>query len=76
MLRWRPIGTAPKTGEVRLLAFPQGIIEIGFWGWGGVTLKGQNTWRDVRWRAFRRRPTHWMPLPASPRLTRPMQEQT
>ena len=62
-LRWRPIATAPKTGEVRLLGFPQGIVEIGFWGWGSVLRK---TWRDVRWRPFRQRPTHWMPIPKPP----------
>lgn len=67
LLKWRPIATAPKTGEIRLLACPQGIVVIGFWGWGGVSRKGQNCWRHSgNWRALRAQPTHWMPVPHPP----------
>jgi hypothetical protein len=30
VMRWRPISTAPKTGEVRLLAFSQSISRSAF----------------------------------------------
>jgi len=68
-VRWQPISTSPKTGEVRLLHNGY-MIYIGFWGSGGVTQRGQLGWRDGtgHWRLIIPAPKHWMPIQALWRL--------
>lgn len=66
-LDWQPIETAAKTGEARLLACPGHYVRFGFWGWGGVTAQGEDTWRDgCRWKPLNPAPTHWRPHPSFP----------
>jgi transcriptional regulator with XRE-family HTH domain len=56
---WRPIATAPKGTTV--LAWG-GNPEIGLaWWW-------ENRWEDPN-TGHRRKPTHWMPLPAAPQAS-------
>ena len=62
---WQPIETAPKTGAARLLACPQSLVVIGFWG-RNVQEGSYETWRDSgRWKPIY--PTHWMLLPEPPK---------
>jgi len=62
---WQDISTAPKTGEAILVACPQRVRMLGFWGKGASEPKGSESWRDSRWWKPIQ-PTHWMPIPAAP----------
>jgi hypothetical protein len=69
MTDWRPISTAPQTGEHILLFYPDSRdlpVRIGRW---------LSDFPASRWysysgpihRRLERGPTHWMPLPPPPR---------
>jgi hypothetical protein len=62
MKHWRPIATAPKTGEVLILFNPKSMqtngIDLGKWS-------PHEEWERVSGGA-KLNPTHWMPLPESP----------
>lgn len=58
---WRPIETAPRDGLPRLYLCNGRIVQ------GFVDATGLLTVQDeCGWRAMRRNPTHWMPLPEAP----------
>lgn len=74
---WQPISTAPKTGDdynaVELLGF---VPDDGLCDapdeyhsvrviWWEPRLKGGAWWCDAD---FQVKPSHWMPLPAAPKL--------
>lgn len=54
---WQPIATARKDGRSVLLTW-QSIVTIGYWALGPH-------WKTAIGTGF---PTHWKPLPASPRV--------
>jgi hypothetical protein len=63
---WQPIETAPKDGTPLLLGWPTfhplvGHCEDGLWG---------ELDSDFGFEPFENTPTHWMPLPAAPTITR------
>lgn len=75
---WSPIDTAPKDGGEILLFYPAGafqreLIEKGWWCDDRYAAKPKPYWThssERMWGIKRCRdnpPTHWMPLPLSPR---------
>lgn len=55
---WQPIETAPKVGrDLILLMTPSGFPQVAY----------SNTWRQAGF-SVECKPTHWMPLPAAPKL--------
>ncbi len=67
MSEWQPIETAPK-GETILLLFRWGIAASGKARYGNLGEPSQDTfdWRCDCCGRFST-PTHWMPLPESPK---------
>lgn len=69
-MKWQPIETAPKGGDV-LMLYCGGAIIIGYyetaleWGKGSDPV---NSWVDYDFEPGDKRlnPTHWMPLPEPP----------
>jgi hypothetical protein len=63
---WQPIETAPKDGTSVLLYTASGLIE-GYWSFGEWEQCAiYCTYDGAGGPAFGCKPTHWMPLPASP----------
>jgi len=61
MSEWMPIETAPKDHMPRLYLCRGKVVQ------GFVDATSQLTVQhELGWRAMRRKPTHWMPLPAPP----------
>jgi hypothetical protein len=66
---WQPIETAPKDGRPLLLFSPYdenlncagGLIWVTG-GWGKAAINPD----EFRGQSNKEKPTHWMPLPASP----------
>ena len=83
-MEWQPIATAPEDGTVVLLFSPRNGAGSGSWysrtfqRWEGVDDTTQKLVRvndPSKWHSTSEegsdmgRPTHWMPLPPSPRAT-------
>ena len=66
---WQPIATAPKNMLPRLYLCTGKVIQGFVDACGILTVQ-----HELGWRAMRRKPTHWMPLPAPPRATLQDQE--
>ena len=81
---WQPINTAPKDGT-RVLLVQGDLIGVGRWHleesghWATISEKGgkrtqewedtsSGWWEDVPQDMYE--PTHWMPLPAPPTVTK------
>lgn len=71
-MQWQSIESAPKDGS-DILLFETGRVSIGHW-WSQQTIQhGKTTsnieqWWDGRFLVhIEPSPTHWMPLPATPR---------
>ena len=73
-LDWRPIDTAPKTGEPIVLWPPsrKGVITCGAWDDDRYSKRPRPFWNRLdQWRmGFAREnpPTHWAPIPAGPEV--------
>lgn len=70
MSEWQLIETAPKDGRW-LLLFGDGVgfgscKFIGYYG-GRHGYDDVHTWRETGFNAYAAEPTHWMPLPESPK---------
>lgn len=63
---WRPIESAPRDGSRMLLA----LCDSGhvYWCVSGVWSKRFKNWNDGMEPAGLADPTHWMPLPAPPKV--------
>ena len=66
-MEWQPIETAPKDGR-NVLIFNEDGIEIGWWS------RGTSEWCRQDMYLSTAQPTHWMPLPAPPNVSRETQE--
>jgi hypothetical protein len=63
---WKPIETAPKDGT-RVLGFAgSGSKAIAIVSWWNATNFAAGVWVNDRDQLFG--PTHWMPLPAPPKV--------
>ena len=74
---WQPIETAPKDGTEVLLAYPKGYVLIGRYVDKVQMEFGKVIREDQYWETGRMwipsfgpepQPTHWMPLPAAPKI--------
>ena len=75
MTKWRPIKSAPKDEKRRLLGFDPrfGIAIIKYDGWsdGGFDVDpGLIEVGDGGYFPYDYKPTHWLPLPAPPKVAR------
>lgn len=64
MSEWQPIETAPKDGT-EIIACQSGTPEVGLILWDAdeaCWLEPADEWSGPNWL-----PTHWMPLPPSPK---------
>lgn len=62
LIEWKPISTAPKTGEAVLL-LAGGVIE-GYWCiWDGWSQVIAGTSHDLNYPPLISKPTHWAPIP-------------
>lgn len=68
--QWQPIETAPKDGSRFIAWFPDEGIDFCHWQKSEYESMPEG-WRDsfitVYREGWKEGPTHWMPLPASPK---------
>jgi hypothetical protein len=68
--QWQPIETAPKDGR-KLLLWWAGMSRVGRCAGVGAARDGGDWWQVPSLEfAPTGRPTHWMPLPAAPGITK------
>lgn len=72
-MEWQPIETAPKNGSILLVTDKEEMYLAGWWNWSFVfPTRGTDAWRVVG--SDRGdgceiiNPTHWLPLPAIPKV--------
>lgn len=64
-MNWQPIETAPRDGT-RVLAWVKGhlVMIADFRKWG---FNRESSWVSITGGEIHPQPTHWMPLPATPK---------